>query len=138
MKNILFIVLSITVLSNCGKNDNDNPFNPVQIIFAGVGDYGIFDPSLAKDPVSNRIWMSYSEVDQSPLSSANKAINTRLAYSDNFGSGWSDAAIIVNQSADINTGLPSPNDVGTWEWGAKIIHVFDPEGNRIELWSQNI
>lgn len=32
----------------------------------------------------------------------------------------------------------NPGEIKKHAWGAKIIHVFDPEGNRIEFWSQNI
>jgi predicted enzyme related to lactoylglutathione lyase len=32
----------------------------------------------------------------------------------------------------------NPPLIKNHSWGAKIIHVYDPEGNRIEFWASNI
>jgi hypothetical protein len=135
MKKIsVFVLFTILILISCDSDSTDqNLSEPKQITFPGVGDHGIFDPSLAKDPAESRIWMSYSEVDQSPGSLANKAINTRLAYSDNFGADWNDSGTIVNQSSDIALPFAPPNDIGTWEYEVSSI-CYDPEALAAERW----
>ncbi|MBF0120202.1 MAG: VOC family protein [Desulfobacterales bacterium] len=31
-----------------------------------------------------------------------------------------------------------PTPIKDHSWGAKVIYIYDPEGNRLEFWSQNI
>ena len=35
-----------------------------------------------------------------------------------------------------NTGL-NPSEIREHSWGAQVINIFDPEGNRIEFWSDH-
>jgi len=62
-------------------------------------DNGIFDPSVATDPASGRVWMSYSSVD-GPGGSGR--ISTWLAYSDDGGQRWCGARR-VNAARDVPT-----------------------------------
>ncbi|MBF0226808.1 MAG: VOC family protein [Desulfobacterales bacterium] len=32
----------------------------------------------------------------------------------------------------------NPTPIKDHPWGAKVIYIYDPEGNRLEFWSQNI
>jgi len=32
----------------------------------------------------------------------------------------------------------NPTPIKDHSWGAKVIHIYDPEGNRLEFWSPNI
>jgi len=60
---------------------------------------GVFDPSLALDPETQRLWMSYSGV-TGPAGSG--AVSTHLAYSDDGGDTWCDAGMV-------NASEPEPN-----------------------------
>jgi len=102
MKNVSFICIMVLLFffMSCEKDENNNgETSRRQITFAGVGDYGIFDPSLARDPNTGKLWMSYSEVDNSTYP-ANKRINTRLAYSGDSGTTWADSGSVINQATD--------------------------------------
>lgn len=65
---------------------------------------GLHAPSIARDPDSDRLWMTYSEVDTSI--SELPRISTRLAFSDNEGMDWQDAGVVINPST-IETSPPS-------------------------------
>ena len=112
---------------------------PERISFAGVGANGIFDPSIARDPVSGQLWMSYSAVDPSPMWSAEiadtDAIATRLAYSDDNGKTWTDSGAIVNNFLDVNFNPPllSPYDAGTWVNEVSQL-IYDPNAIDAEKW----
>ncbi len=115
-----------------------NPSGPVQITFAGVGggggSRGIFDPSLAVDPASGRIWMSYSEVLDSPMWPGQNAwIQTRLAYSDDAGLGWTDSGNVVNAALDVTLPAAAPNNAGTWVNEVSTL-VHDPSAPTDERW----
>jgi len=107
-------------------------------MFNGVGVHGIFDPSLAADPNTARIWMSYSAVEPSSwpvypgAPDFNKLINTRIAYSDNAGADWIDSGVIVNSSSEFTTDPtsldPANNDDLYCTWVNEVSTlVYDPD-----------
>ncbi len=149
LKNILRLCAFGTALLLLGcvssSDDSDNAPTPVptptlppeRITFAGVGANGIFDPSIARDPVSGRLWMSYSAVDPSPMWSAQiadtDAIANRLAYSDDNGKTWTDSGVIVNNYLDVTIPLASPYDAGTWVNEVSQL-IYDPDAIDAEKW----
>ncbi|MBZ0137750.1 MAG: DUF4185 domain-containing protein [Planctomycetes bacterium] len=115
-----------------------NPSGSVQITFAGVGggggSHGIFDPSLAADPATGRIWMSYSEVLDSVMwPGQNALIQTRLAYSDDSGLSWTDTGTVLNPAQDITLPVAAPNNAGTWVNEVSTL-VRDPNAPAAERW----
>ena len=63
---------------------------------------GVFDPSLALDPETQRLWMAYSGV-TGPAGSG--AVSTHLAYSDDQGGTWCDVGVV-----NASTTEPNPPD----------------------------
>ncbi len=137
---ILFISIWITsaffmtgFFSNCATKESNNgtpfptaiatstptatatPLPIKKLTFQGVGSGGIFDPSIAKDPTTGKLWMSYSAVNPSLMFPSQNKISphTRLAYSINDGEDWTDIGP-VNQVSDVNLPLAPPNNSGTW------------------------
>lgn len=127
----IICVLAISFLAvfpACGGDGEPNINGRGRITFDGVGEQGIFDPSPARDPASSRIWMSYSEVDHSKWSvdpAYNHLIHTRIAYSDDSGSSWSDAGIIINESFDELITVSGVDHEGTWVHEVSAL-VYDP------------
>lgn len=108
---------------------------PERITFAGIGAHGIFDPSIARDPATGRLWMSYSAVDPSPTWPANgNVVSTHLAYSDDNGMTWtvSGSGELINDYADVMLPLASPND-GTWVNEVSQL-IYDPNAVTGEEW----
>lgn len=112
-------ILLIIFLSACGGGKGNAPSDPIspvapaaeKLTFSGIGDLGIFDPSITLDPSSGRLWMSYSSVNTSPnySSSVYWAVSTRLAYSDDDGLSWQDAGVTVSPSIErTDFGLITP------------------------------
>ncbi|HSN92484.1 MAG TPA: sialidase family protein [Anaeromyxobacteraceae bacterium] len=70
---------------------------PIEVV-GGGGAHGIFDPSVARDPGTGRLWMSYSAVD--PVAGvppgAPWGVGLRLAWSDDRGATWQDAGVPVS------------------------------------------
>jgi hypothetical protein len=129
---------AVLVLIGCGGGSPaaTSP-TPERITFAGVGAHGIFDPSLARDPASGRIWMSYSAVDPSvlwPTQNVN-VVATRLAYSDDNGKTWtgSSSGAIINTYSDVTLASAAPNDAGTWVNEVSQL-VYDPGATAAERW----
>ena len=93
------IALSVALFA-CGGGSSSSSYGetnsqPERINFAGAGNLGIFDPSLARDPASNRLWMSYSSVETSNFYPPAQywAVSIRLAFSDDNGASWQDAGV---------------------------------------------
>lgn len=134
------LVLSLMLLvAGCG---NSTP-QPERIVFSG-GEQGNFDPSIAKDPGSSRIWMSYSAVNDSIYYPANIywAVSIRLAYSDNNGQTWQDAGLVSAATEPIvgpigATTPPAPailvNTAATWQSETSAL-VYDPAAPSGERW----
>ena len=103
-----------------------------QIIFLGIGEGGIFDPSFTADG-QGRVWMSYSAVDPTPLSNAISFIRTRLAYSDDEGATWTDLGITLNGSEILT--LPPPNEELQAVWQHEVSQlIYDPYAEDEARW----
>ena len=82
--------------------------------------------------------MEFKLNDASRLSIADEA---RSSIDSNDGKGIT----ITLEVDDIETihlylnevGL-NPTPIKDHAWGARVIHIYDPEGNRLEFWSPNI
>jgi hypothetical protein len=117
-----------------GSGAAPTPPSP-RITFAGVGSHGVFDASLAKDPGSTRLWMSYSAVDPSRAWPAQNVdvVTTRLAYSDDAGSTWTDSGALVNGPLDVQLPLAPPDDAGSWTNEVSSL-VYDPGASADARW----
>lgn len=151
------IILFVLFLSACGsKKTNDDPALPVdptaeKLTFSGIGDLGIFDPSITLDSSTGRLWMSYSSVNTSPnySSSVYWAVSTRLAYSDDDGVTWKDSGVVVSPAiegtnfgpdATASVAIPSSSN-GIWQSEMSSLvydaHPSTPAGERWKLiWVQ--
>ncbi|MEZ4461632.1 MAG: sialidase family protein [bacterium] len=91
---------------------------------------GVFDPSLALDPNTQRLWMSYSGV-TGPAGSG--AVSTHLAYSDDRGQTWCDFGVV-------NASQPEPNPPAAFAGRAAKWHhetssiVYDPAADAQARW----
>ena len=128
---------AILLLAGCGGGSSADTLPPPErITFAGVGAHGIFDPSVARDPASGRIWMSYSAVDPSATWSQNvNVVSTRLAYSDDNGKTWtgSSGGAIINNYSDVTLSLAGQSTAGTWVNEVSQL-VYDPNAIAGERW----
>ena len=111
-----------------------------QPLLLGVGARGVFDPSVAEDPETHRLWMSYSSFDAS--SNAQSGVNLGIAFSDD-GETWRDVGI-VQRFTDVVVGpLADATDVGelyveegsggTWQNGTSTL-VYDKHAPRDQRW----
>jgi hypothetical protein len=148
----LALLVSVLLLTNCGGNSggsNQNTANmavPERITFANGGQLGIFDPSIAKDPVSGRLWMSYSAVDTSRYYASDLywSVSIRLSFSDDSGDTWHDAGVVVAAFTEPIVGGPTmdvtspaaPIDAGSsgiWQSETSSL-VYDPSAPLAERW----
>lgn len=140
----------IAFLTACGGGGDGGgtapPETPVRekITISGAGDLGIFDPSLARDPGTSRLWMSYSSVDTSiyysPLTYW--AVSVRLAFSDNNGVTWQDAGVVVAPKVETLLGpmttahptasIPADSQ-GIWQSETSSL-IYDPSAPMAERW----
>ena len=112
----VFIVVLVGTLGCGGSRDSDasslsGPSEPEApaVCTVGSGPFprslelpnpepnGVFDPNLARDPETGRLWMAYSGV-SGPAGSG--LVSTHLAYSDDDGTTWCHAGV-VNQARDV-------------------------------------
>ncbi len=148
MKVILINLCFIFFLISCGSNDSSStvvePPLPEKITWSGAGDLGIFDPSLSRDPDSNRLWMSYSSVNISSYYLATEywRVSIRLAYSDDNGDSWQDAGLVVSPDAEETVGFLAENhptgeiplgSQGIWQSETSSL-VYDPAAPLAERW----
>lgn len=129
--------------SGCGGGSAEAvnpPQSPERITIAGIGSqgaHGIFDPSIARDPASSRLWMSYSSVDASGQWPAQNpdVVSTRLAYSDDSGKTWtgSSSGALINAFSDVTIALPAPLNAGTWTNEVSQL-VYDPGADTAQRW----
>ncbi len=124
--------------------DDANNLQPERITFAGGGELGIFDPSIARDPGTGRLWMSYSAVDESRFydPSIYWGVSIRLAYSDDNGITWQDAGVAVSTFSEHIVGpLPITNPAppidadsnGIWQSETSTL-IYDPSASEAERW----
>jgi hypothetical protein len=116
-------------------DETDNP-QPERITFTGGCELGIFDPSIARDPETGRLWMSYSAVDESQfyVPSIYWGVSIRLAYSDDNGSTWQYAGVAVfmfsvHTVGPLNVTNPAPpidtGSDGIWQSETSTL-IYDP------------
>jgi hypothetical protein len=132
-------LIYLASLSACNEDTTtpadppDTP-TPEEITIEGVGQHGIFDPSLAHDPETGLLWMSYSEVEDSQMwPDQNVAVQTRLAWSDDAGDTWTDTGSLINPAEDLALPLDPPNNAGTWEQEVPAL-IHDPGAPADERW----
>ncbi len=132
-------LMAFAFISGCSE-DTETPSappsspTPQEIIIQGVGPHGIFDPSLAHDPATGKLWMSYSEVDDSEMwPTQNTAVQTRLATSLDAGETWQDTGTVLNPALDLVLPLDPPNNAGTWQQEVPAL-VLDPGAPAAERW----
>jgi len=140
MKHILifYAIGAMLLLGGCsGGSPISTIPTPERITFPGDGSHGIFDPSIARDPASARLWMSYSSADSSPTWPANIiVVATHLAYSDDNGNTWTESSsgAIINNFLDVTLPASSPDDAGTWVNEVSQL-IYDPNAtNPDEKW----
>lgn len=111
MKLLFANLFMLLFLYACGGSSSPAPAPapppvPERVFFNGAGDLGIFDPAVAKDPGSGRMWMSYSSVETSMYypSSTYWAVSIRLSFSDDNGVTWQDAGVMVAPKAELTVG----------------------------------
>lgn len=148
IRHLTLFVILFSLLTACGSGGPQSPVNnnppASEITFTGIGSIGIFDPSVAYDPNNLRLWMSYSYVDPSIYfaSDAHLGVGLRLAYSDDGGSSWTDAGVVVSAFSDQTVGpLPSVNPAlniatnsnGTWQSETSSL-VYDANAPASQRW----
>lgn len=93
----ILIAAATAMLCACGgggSGDSTTPSGGIfEIGFPGVGNNGIFDPSIAQDD-TGKLWMSYSEVNFVSGTTAYWTVRTRIASSNDAGTSWADAGLI--------------------------------------------
>jgi len=145
---VVFSLLSLFLLlvcSACGGGGSTTPTpTPERINFSGVGDLGIYDPSLSQDPTTGRLWMSYSTINTSIYHSPSIywAVALRLAYSDDNGINWTDAGVITAPNLETLVGPMAENhptgsipagSQGIWQSETSSI-IYDPSAPVNERW----
>ena len=146
MKILISIIFLSLFINGCGSsNDSSSTVTPQaqKLSINGSGTLGIFDPSVAKDPSSNRLWMSYSSVEVSSFydPSIYWAVSIRLAFSDDNGVNWQHESMISpavetllgpitesHPTADIPA-----NSQGIWQSETSSL-VYDPSAPQAERW----
>ncbi len=146
MKILLTTLFLLCFITACGSDDSPATVAalPERVTFSGAGDLGIFDPSIARDPASDRIWMSYSSVDTSIyyVSSLYWAVSVRLAFSDDNGISWQDAGVVAAPrvetllgpltEADPVASIPADSQ-GIWQSETSSL-MYDPSAPLAERW----
>ncbi|GMQ83296.1 MAG: hypothetical protein BMS9Abin06_0029 [Gammaproteobacteria bacterium] len=150
MKTLPIILFVLIFLSACGGGGGSSTPTvvpapvPERVTFSGAGDLGIFDPSVARDPGTGLLWMSYSSVDTSIyyLSSVYWAVTVRLAFSDDNGVSWQDAGTVAAPKVEMllgpmteahPTGSIPANSQGIWQSETSSL-IFDPSAPVAERW----
>ncbi len=130
------------LFQNCNSSNDNSPASPTKsstaktekMHFTGVGEFGIFDASMEKDPSSSTIWMSFSAVDPSvqwPTENPH-TISTHLAHSNDAGKTWIYDKKL-NSTKDITLPFASPFNAGTWSSEVSNL-VYDPGANSSQRW----
>jgi len=94
----------LVLLCSCVIKEKKAPGTKLDI--AGMdtdGGYGVFDPAVAQDPLTSRLWLTYSAIDPAGadqwLGKFNRAVSSRLAFSED-GINWQDTASISPATAE--------------------------------------
>lgn len=151
IRSILLILLGWPLWQACDSGDDTiSPPTPTPISFprdlqTGIGNHGslgVFDPSLAKDPHTGKLWMSFSGVAPSGNMPMEYIVSLHLAYSTDNGFTWAYHGQVV-PAVEITTGLidnlagSTPNVAagtgGAWLNETSSL-VYDPYGKAGEEW----
>lgn len=146
MRVLVSIILLSALLAACSSDDAPAPppLLPERVVFSGAGDLGIFDPSVTRDPVDGRLWMSYSSVRTSIYYPSTQywAVSIRLAFSDDNGASWQDAGVEVAPSVETLVGplteahpgadFPAGSQ-GIWQSETSSL-IYDPSAPPAERW----
>lgn len=106
---------------------------PELIELPPLGDNGAYDPTIAGDPLSGKLWMVFSRVEG--LGGVGK-VSTHLAYSDNNGSSWC-YANQINSSEDVAIAdLPSEySGAISAHWSHEVPSIaYDPNAPITKRW----
>lgn len=143
MRNILAGLFILYFLASCGGGGSSSFVtspSPEKLTTTGAGSLGIFDPSVTRDPNTNRLWMSYSSIEVSNYhpSSTYWAVSIRLASSVDNGVSWQDEGEVV-ASEETLLGPFDPmatitaDSEGTWQSEMSSL-IYDPEAAAGEEW----
>lgn len=145
----IFFLLCITFfIFSCAKEEDSSddlissPTSPAinleRINLIGVGYYGIFDPSIARDPGNGILWMSYSVVDQSHI--GEQAVQLKLASSADNGNTWNDSGETTSTYNNFTSGtidLTYTTDIvseaASWESETSSL-IYDSSAPLAERW----
>ncbi len=122
----LFIIGFLFV--SCKKREDGNsPSNSEKLTVGSVSSKGIFDPALTYDSVSGTLWMSYSAVNDNNtnLFPTQNAVSSRVAFSTNSGSSWSDVGVAVNPTLNVTITYPGLPSTGVWQSEVSRL-LYDP------------
>lgn len=132
------VALAMSLVVPTHANDVASSTSPRPLL-VGAGARGVFDPSVAEDPETRRLWMSFSSFDASLHSQS--GVNLRLASSDD-GETWRDAGIVqrftdvvvgpLAETADVE-GYVEEGSRGTWQNGTSTL-VYDAHAPRDQRW----
>ncbi|MBT4763222.1 MAG: hypothetical protein HOO06_16125 [Bdellovibrionaceae bacterium] len=139
------IICVLALVLGCTKEEDKGntvktapPVNLNRINISGVSYYGIFDPSIARDPFTDTLWMSYSVVDQSHI--GEQTVQLKLASSIDNGVTWIDSGETLSSYADFTSGtIDLINDVinepASWksETSSLIYDASAPSNQRWKL-----
>jgi hypothetical protein len=104
------------------------PF-PRNIDFFEAGDDGVFDPSLATDPATGRIWMSFSGTH---VANGEVLVSTYLGYSDDHGASFCDTGIPINFA--IAEPHPPAGITAAASWNHEVSRLFhDPADGKWKI-----
>lgn len=116
------VAASVIMLGACSSGGGGGASPPVasnEINFPNIGNNGIFDPALAQDG-TGKLWMSYSEVNFMPGTTAYWTVRTRLTSSNDAGASWADIGLLNDT---LPAAAPSPYEA--W-WQQEVSFVsFD-------------
>lgn len=109
------------------KEDGNSPSNAEILTVGSVSSKGIFDPALTYDSVSGTLWMSYSAVNDNNgnLYPTQNTVSTRLAFSSNAGSSWTDSGVVVNPILNVTLTYPGLPTTGVWHHEVSRV-LYDP------------
>ena len=145
MKTVFINLFMLFVLCACSSDDSSAPRIAVSSqrlsIDGAPGDLGVFDPSVARDPDTGRLWMSYSAVNSSIYYPKNLywTVSIRLAYSDDNGVRWQDAGAAASPALEAVLGPMTPDadipadSAGIWQSETSVL-VYDPAAVAGERW----
>jgi hypothetical protein len=90
---------------------------------------GYGDPSLRQDPVSGRLWLSYSHLSVHPLPSPELGVSVHLASSDDGGATWRFERTLADSAAELDPAPPGGLGVSVHEVST-LAPLSDGNGSR--------